>query len=152
VTQFRAEWDEVIALSHQWIEAGEVERLALKIVREHVANLQSSLRKPYLTWIDEAYYIVELHQVLDAEGSLCLPQIRSAAGSRQRKATDQMKQMDRAREIHGEFGNQKDVVSSCRANRIGADQKVGIGRGLARLGCASLVGKRPTNPAVHERQ
>ena len=52
---------------------------------------------------------------------------------------DQMKQMDRAREIHGKFGNQKDVVSSCRANRIGADPKVGIGRGLARLGCASLV-------------
>ena len=56
-----------------------------------------------------------------------------------RKAIDQMKQMDRAREIQGKFGNQKDVVSSCRANRIGADPKVGIGRGLARLGCASLV-------------
>ena len=56
-----------------------------------------------------------------------------------RKAIDQMKQMDRAREIHGKFGNQKDVVSSCRANRIGADPKVGIGRRLARLGCASLV-------------
>jgi hypothetical protein len=50
------------------------------------------------------------------------------------------KQMGRAREIHVEIENHEDVASSCPAqkqNRL--DPKIGIGRGLPRLGCASLV-------------
>jgi hypothetical protein len=70
VIQFQGTWDEVIALSNHWMEAGEVEQRALKIVREHVLRLESTLRKPYASWIDEVYYIVELHRVLDREGGL----------------------------------------------------------------------------------
>ena len=68
VIQFETDWDGVIALSHRWIELGEVEQRALKTVREHVLQLESAVRKPYEAWLDESYYIVGLREVRDAAG------------------------------------------------------------------------------------
>ena len=65
---FRSEWPAVIELSNRWIDAGEVEQRALKTAREHVAKVQPALRKPYPEWLDEAYYVVALREVLDAGG------------------------------------------------------------------------------------
>lgn len=67
---FHCEWPELIALSHRWIEAGEVEQRGLDIVRRHCNRLKSALRKPYTDWLDEAYYVVHLHEVLDADGQV----------------------------------------------------------------------------------
>jgi hypothetical protein len=63
--QFEIDWPELIALSHRWIEAGEVEQRALKFVRDRVARLQPAIRKPYTEWLDEAYYVVHLTEVTE---------------------------------------------------------------------------------------
>jgi hypothetical protein len=63
--QFESDWPELIALSHRWIENGAVEQRGLKTVRDRVARLQSALRKPYPEWLDEAYYVVHLREVVD---------------------------------------------------------------------------------------
>jgi hypothetical protein len=68
--QFQSDWPGVIALSHRWIEAGEVEQRGLKAVRTHVAGLMPALKKPYSEWLDEAYYVVSLKEVRDASGNL----------------------------------------------------------------------------------
>ena len=67
---FHCEWPELIALSHRWIEAGEVEQRGLDLVRRHCNRVKSALRKPYADWLDEAYYVVHLHEVLDEDGRM----------------------------------------------------------------------------------
>jgi len=68
--RFQSEWSDVIALSNRWIEAGEVEQRGLKTARRQVEKLQSALRRPYAEWLDEAYYVVELREVLDSAGNV----------------------------------------------------------------------------------
>lgn len=68
--QFAGDWDELIALSNRWIEAGEVEQRASRTVRKHFDRVQSAMRKPYAEWLDEAYYVVHLSEVRDATGAL----------------------------------------------------------------------------------
>jgi hypothetical protein len=68
--RFQSEWTDVIELSNRWIEAGEVEQRGVKTARKHVDKLRSALRKPYAEWLDEAYYVVELREVLDAAGNV----------------------------------------------------------------------------------
>jgi len=67
---FQCEWDELIALSHRWIEAGEVEQRGLEIARRHTNRMKSAVRKPYNEWLDEDYYVVHLHEVLNENGVL----------------------------------------------------------------------------------
>ncbi len=79
---FQCEWDELIALSHRWIEAGEVEQRGLDIVRRHINRVQTSLVKPYAEWLDEAYYIVHLHEVRNPSGHLLTgPELLALHGS-----------------------------------------------------------------------
>ena len=63
--QFETDWPGVIALSNQWVEAGEVERRGPKTVRDRLTSLEPALRKPYAEWLDEAYYVIHLRGVLD---------------------------------------------------------------------------------------
>jgi len=67
--QFESDWPGLIALANRWIEAGAVEQRGLKYVRDHMAPLQSALRKPYAEWLDEAYYVVHLREVVDDTGA-----------------------------------------------------------------------------------
>ncbi len=67
--RFETDWHGLIELSHRWIEAGEVEHHGLKIVRDHLGRLQSALRKPYVEWLDEAYYVVHLREVRGGAGA-----------------------------------------------------------------------------------
>jgi hypothetical protein len=103
---FDVDWDELIGLSHRWIEAGEVEQRGLEIVRRHVNAVRTSLCKPYAEWLDEAYYVVHLHEVLDESGqALDGPGLLSSHGSQL------------ARILRGEIsalseGEQKEVLAS----------------------------------------
>jgi hypothetical protein len=65
---FETDWPGLIALSNRWIEAGEVEQRGLKRVRDRLHSLAPALRKPYPEWVDEAYYIVDLHDVHGPDG------------------------------------------------------------------------------------
>ena len=67
-TRFEIDWPGLIDLSNRWIEAGEVEQRGLKHVREHLARVQSALRKPYSEWLDEVYYVVHLREVGQENG------------------------------------------------------------------------------------
>jgi hypothetical protein len=79
--RFETDWPGLIALSNRWIEAGEVERRGLNRVRDRLMNLQSALRKPYAEWVDEAYYVVELRDVCEANGErLTAPQLIVSSG------------------------------------------------------------------------
>ena len=66
---FETDWPGLIALSNRWIEAGEVERRGPKTVRDRLAGLQPAIRKLYTEWLDEAYYIIHLREVLDETGA-----------------------------------------------------------------------------------
>ena len=65
---FDTDWPGLIALSNRWIEAGEVEQRGLKRVRDRISCLAPALRKPYPEWVDEAYYIVDLHDAHGPDG------------------------------------------------------------------------------------
>ncbi len=67
---FDCDWDELISLCNRWIEAGEVEQRGLEIVRQRVSRVRSALRKPYSEWLDEAYYVVHLHEVTTPDGAV----------------------------------------------------------------------------------
>ena len=66
--QFQAEWEELIKLSNGWIEAPEIEQLALQVVRKRMSGLTEALRKPYPEWLDEVYYAVHVREVQDTGG------------------------------------------------------------------------------------
>ena len=66
--RFETDWPGLIALSNRWIEAGEVERRGPKTVRDRLTRLQPALRKPYAEWLDEAYYVIHLREVLEETG------------------------------------------------------------------------------------
>lgn len=68
-TRFETDWPGVIALSNRWIEAGEVERRGPKMVRDRLTRLQPAVRKPYAEWLDEAYYVIHLREVLEEAGA-----------------------------------------------------------------------------------
>lgn len=65
--QFNTDWPGLIALSNQWIDAGEVEQRGTNAVRARLAHLDSAIRKPYAEWVDEAYYVIHLREVSDSK-------------------------------------------------------------------------------------
>jgi hypothetical protein len=78
---FVTDWPGLIALSNRWIEAGEVEQRGLKRVRDRLAKLQPAICKPYAEWLDEAYYVVDLHDIFAEDGSrLTAPQLLADYG------------------------------------------------------------------------
>jgi len=66
---FETDWPGLIALSNRWIEAGEVERRGPKTIRDRLQRLQPAVRNLYAEWLDEAYYIVHLREVVDESGA-----------------------------------------------------------------------------------
>jgi hypothetical protein len=103
---FETDWRGLLALSNRWIEAGEAEQRGLKTVRDHVARLQSAVRKPYAEWLDEAYYVVHLREVCEGpDGSMPASQLIAKYGAEISQA------------IRGELqalseGEQKEVLAS----------------------------------------
>jgi hypothetical protein len=71
-TPFETDWPGLIALSNRWIDTGEVERRGAKIVSDRLDRLRAALRKPYAAWLDEAYYVIHLREVVE-EGAAAPP-------------------------------------------------------------------------------
>ena len=104
--QFQGEWEELIALSNRWIEAAEVEPRGLKTVRDHLKRLSPALRKPYAEWLDEAYYIVHLHEVRDSTGRVLTgPELIAEHGR-------EIGQVIRGETLALSEGEEKEVLSS----------------------------------------
>jgi hypothetical protein len=66
--QFEADWEELIQLASRWIEAPDLERCAMQVVRKRMADLNSAVRRVYPEWLDEVYYAVHLREVGDPAG------------------------------------------------------------------------------------
>jgi len=66
--QFQAGWEELIALSNRWMETPEIEQKALEIARKRLSGLTQAIRKPYLEWLDEVYYVVHVREVHCPDG------------------------------------------------------------------------------------
>lgn len=78
---FQAGWDELIALSNRWIDAADLEQHALQTVQPLVSTAAAALRKPYSSWLDEIYYIVQLRQVCDdANNPITAPELLQQYG------------------------------------------------------------------------
>jgi len=104
--QFQSDWPGLIDLSNRWIEAGEVERRGLKTVREHVKKLQTALMGPYPEWLDEAYYVVDLREVRDAQGIvMTAPQLIAGYGR-------EISQVIRGEALPLSEGEEREVLSS----------------------------------------
>ncbi len=105
--QFDTDWPGVIALSNQWVEAGEVERRGLKTVRDRLTSLGSAIRKPYAEWLDEAYYVIHLRGVYDEKSGAAAtgPQLIAEYGR-------QISQVIRGETQPLSEGEQKEVLTS----------------------------------------
>jgi hypothetical protein len=66
--QVEADWDELIRLSSRWINEPEIDKKAEKLVRQHADAVRPALIKPHAEWLSEEYFIVHLHDFVDADG------------------------------------------------------------------------------------
>jgi len=64
----QADWEGLIQLSNRWMDASEIEREALQIVRKRVGSLTQAMRKPYAEWLDEVYYAIHFREVASPNG------------------------------------------------------------------------------------
>jgi hypothetical protein len=67
---FETDWPGLIALSNRWIESGEIEQCGSNLVHDHLKRLEPAIRKPYVGWLDEAYFVVHLRETRDHGGAL----------------------------------------------------------------------------------
>jgi hypothetical protein len=75
---FQADWNELIRLSNRWIEAPDLERCALEIVRKRMNTLKHVVRRPYPDWLDENYYVMDVREACDPDGR-ALPAVELVA-------------------------------------------------------------------------
>jgi hypothetical protein len=66
--RFEADWDRLIRISSRWITAPELETRSADLVKTHVERARAALVQPYQSWLSEDYYIIQLNEVLDADG------------------------------------------------------------------------------------
>jgi hypothetical protein len=66
---FEFDWPQLLRLSGRWIAAPDVEKQAAESVRRRLDRARPALQKPYDDWLSEDYYIIELHPILNGDGS-----------------------------------------------------------------------------------
>jgi hypothetical protein len=66
--QFESDWDELVSLSNRWVLAPETERLTSELLRARLPRIAPSLLQPYETHLNEDYYIIQIHEAVDAAG------------------------------------------------------------------------------------
>jgi len=78
--QIDSDWDELIKLSSRWVEAQDLERSAMEIVRKRIAELKQAVRRAYASWLDEVYYVVHLREIGDPVRKVTAPDLVSQYG------------------------------------------------------------------------
>ncbi len=61
--QFESDWEGLIRLANRWIEAPDLERSAMQVVRKRMTDLHRAVRRAYPEWLDEVYYAVHLRDL-----------------------------------------------------------------------------------------
>jgi len=65
---FEFDWEELIQLASRWIEAPDLEKCAMQVVRKRMADLNRAVRRVYPEWLDEVYYAVHVREIGDPTG------------------------------------------------------------------------------------
>ncbi|MEO8661231.1 MAG: hypothetical protein ABI693_22365 [Bryobacteraceae bacterium] len=65
---FDLDWHELVQLSSALVGAPEIEEIATGIALEHAKRVAPALTKPSVSWLNEDYYIVHLHEAYDFAG------------------------------------------------------------------------------------
>jgi hypothetical protein len=66
---FHTGWESLVQLTSRWISAPEVEKRAAELARTHVDRARPALGKPWPEWLSEDYYIIQLREALEPDGS-----------------------------------------------------------------------------------
>jgi hypothetical protein len=66
---FDCEWDYLIPKSNQWIGATELENRATELLRTALKRIRPALVKPYETWLQEDYYVIQLMETFGEDGN-----------------------------------------------------------------------------------
>lgn len=66
---FDCDWSSLIVQSSRWIGAAELENRATELFRAVLKRANRALVKPYGTWLREDYYIIQLREIVGADGT-----------------------------------------------------------------------------------
>jgi hypothetical protein len=66
--KFEGDWESLVSQSSRWIGAPELEAKAKELLRGAIEHADQSIMRPYKTYLNEDYFIVQLNEVLDANG------------------------------------------------------------------------------------
>src|SRR5580693_2163847 len=66
---FKFDWRELMRLSSRSIAAPEIEKQAADSVRRCLVRACPALVKPYADWLTEDYYIIQLHPIVNEDGT-----------------------------------------------------------------------------------
>jgi hypothetical protein len=78
---FESGWDALVRLSNRFIAAPEIEKCALELIRGRLKHVAAALVQPYASWLNEDYYIINLREARDEQGSpIAAPELRAKFG------------------------------------------------------------------------
>jgi hypothetical protein len=67
---FEADWPGLVQLSARWVSSPELERRTGELVRHHVGHVKPALENPYSEWLNEDYYVMQMHDSVAARDLL----------------------------------------------------------------------------------
>jgi hypothetical protein len=65
---FEATWNDLVRLSSRWVTEPEFEGRTSELVRSRLERVRGALVDPYLNWLNEDYYIIQIREALDDQG------------------------------------------------------------------------------------
>jgi len=65
---FACDWHSLVSQSSRWIGAAELENRASELLRAALDRSRPALVRPYETWLREDYHIVQLEEIVEANG------------------------------------------------------------------------------------
>ena len=65
---FECDWPSLILQSSRWIGAAALENRAAELVRVALNRATRALVKPYTTWLREDYFMIQLQEIVGADG------------------------------------------------------------------------------------
>lgn len=68
--KFEGDWDSLVSQSSRWIGAPELEAKANEVLQNALKHAGNAVVRPYKTYLNEDYFIVQLKELVDANGAV----------------------------------------------------------------------------------
>jgi hypothetical protein len=65
---FQCDWKSLVQQGARWMDANDVEPLVRELARGRMQQIKPAVTRPTEDWLQENYLVVEIHEMLDAEG------------------------------------------------------------------------------------